>query len=532
MNDHHRATAKLGVVGVVLAAGVTALMSVVGAAASATTSQPTPDPIPGDWSVTYGSPSVVTMSGSSGSYAVTAKSRIQVVGAACFLPPGTMIATFSKSGGSYSGQHGLWYPSNCSFARWDPMTLVLNGKTLTANLAGLGPIVFTKIRDAVVPKPSQPSAPPSFLSSIHSGSSQPPISSTLASPLQAFASPLHTLVNLALAAAVVLFITFPSQLFNRTLEENWVEIRRRLVRFLHLPKRLEAPAPTAPGRPEASTALPVFVLVVLLGTIMGGLLNPSFGFNLPTLIALIGSALTIACGLTISYWVARTFRTARHVSSTTYFKALPAGLLIGAVCVLISRLSGFTPGYFYGLVYSLAFVVSLPKAQNGQLVTLSSLAALLVSVLAWFAWTPLHSLNITGLGALGLLVLTTTLASLFVGGLVGSLLSLIPLRFLVGHQVFAWRRSVWAFTFGLAVFLVLQVLLLPAQGGHAGNAPLVTTIIFLVVFGAVSIAFWWYFARRKDVSPTPESPPPSPTPAGAPCTNEADESRGKSSATR
>jgi uncharacterized membrane protein YhhN len=77
------------------------------------------------------------------------------------------------------------------------------------------------------------------------------------------------------------------------------------------------------------------------------------------------------------------------------------------------------------------------------------------------------------------------------------------LRFLAGHQVFTWRRSAWAFTFGLAVFLVIQVLLLPAQGGHAGSAPLVTTIIFLVVFGAISIAFWWYFARRKDASLEP-----------------------------
>jgi hypothetical protein len=108
----------------------------------------TADPIVGDWNVTYGAPAVVTMTLSGGLYTVTAKTPVEVTGATCFLPVGTTIATFSSTGpNAYSGQHGLWYISDCSFGYWDPMTLTLSsdGNTLTAVLAGgYGTVIFTK----------------------------------------------------------------------------------------------------------------------------------------------------------------------------------------------------------------------------------------------------------------------------------------------------------------------------------------------------------------------------------------------------
>ena len=88
----------------------------------------------------------MTLSG--GVYTVTAKSPVRVTGSSCDLPPGTVIATFSSTGGNtYSGQHGLWYTSDCSFGRWDPMSLTLSsdGNTLTGVLSGgYGTVIFTK----------------------------------------------------------------------------------------------------------------------------------------------------------------------------------------------------------------------------------------------------------------------------------------------------------------------------------------------------------------------------------------------------
>jgi hypothetical protein len=118
-----------------------------------TTSPPTTDPIVGDWNVTYGAPAVVTMTLSGGVYTVTAKTPVQVTGSSCDLPIGTVIATFSSIGGNaYSGQHGLWHTSDCSFGTWDPMSLTLSsdGNTLTGILAGsYGTVTFTKIASGV-----------------------------------------------------------------------------------------------------------------------------------------------------------------------------------------------------------------------------------------------------------------------------------------------------------------------------------------------------------------------------------------------
>ena len=347
---------------------------------------------------------------------------------------------------------------------------------------------------------SAPSIPlPNWITHLSSTNSAPPISSALSGPAQAFSSPTRTIINLVIAGAVVLFITFPSQLFNHTLEENYAEIRRRLVRFLHLPKRLETPAPSSIA-PKPGVRAPIFWSMVASGAFLGALLNPKFGFNIPTYLGLVGSAITILWGLWLSYAVSRSYRQASHTASPAYFKALPAGLLVAGLCVLVSRLTDFTPGYLYGVVYSVGFTSKLAKRQDGQLTALSTIAGLGVAVLAWLAWSPLHTISATGLQALGLLVVTSALASVFIGGLISSLINMAPIRYLSGHKLINWRREVWALIFGLSVFLVLEVLLFPAQSAknaHASTTPLLVTLGLFLAFGIFSVAFWWYFARRK-----------------------------------
>ena len=115
----------------------------------ATAASATSNPIVGDWHVTYGNRAVVKMTLKAGKYTERAKTRVRVVGAACYLPTGTVIATFHSTGNrSYAGRHGLWSTFDCSFAQWTKMTLKLSrdGKTLTAVLPAInGTLKFTKI---------------------------------------------------------------------------------------------------------------------------------------------------------------------------------------------------------------------------------------------------------------------------------------------------------------------------------------------------------------------------------------------------
>jgi hypothetical protein len=129
---------------VVAALSATFLSGSAGTAVAAT-----PAPIVGAWNVTYGAPATVAMTLVNGVYTETAGTPVQVTGSSCDLPPGTVIATFSKTGpGTYAGQHGLWFTSNCSFDMSVDMTVTLSsdGNTLTAVLdGGYGTIVFTKV---------------------------------------------------------------------------------------------------------------------------------------------------------------------------------------------------------------------------------------------------------------------------------------------------------------------------------------------------------------------------------------------------
>ena len=108
------------------------------------------DPIVGDWYVTYGNTTVVKISESGGVYTETSTEPLQVVGGSCYLPPGTVISTFHEvSAGGYSGEHGLWFTSNCSFDTEAPMTLKLEGNTLSGEVVGFA-LVFTRaVPDAV-----------------------------------------------------------------------------------------------------------------------------------------------------------------------------------------------------------------------------------------------------------------------------------------------------------------------------------------------------------------------------------------------
>jgi hypothetical protein len=107
----------------------------------------TRNPIVGQWKVTYGAPAIVTMTLSKGVYTEKAKTRVRVVGSSCYLPRGTRIATFHLvRKNHYSGRHGLWYTSNCSFAYWTSLRLTLKrgGKKLSGVLGNGGTVVFTK----------------------------------------------------------------------------------------------------------------------------------------------------------------------------------------------------------------------------------------------------------------------------------------------------------------------------------------------------------------------------------------------------
>ena len=140
---------------VVPATAAAARTATYGAARPFTTVTASSHTIAGDWNVTYGAPAVVKMTLAGSVYTETAKTPVRVVGSSCDLPVGTVIATFHPTGShSYSGRHGLWFTSNCSFAEWSSWSLTLssNGLGLTGVISAVNETIkFTKISATITP---------------------------------------------------------------------------------------------------------------------------------------------------------------------------------------------------------------------------------------------------------------------------------------------------------------------------------------------------------------------------------------------
>ena len=119
-----------------------------------------------------------------------------------------------------------------------------------------------------------------------------------------------------------------------------------------------------------------------------------------------------------------------------------------------------------------------------------------MSVLAWLVWVLINGVATQAGASFALIIVDDFLASVFVVGLVGTMIGLLPLRFLPGWDLQQWNRGAWFACFGVAVFAVVEVLLLPHNDNHS-NTPLITTIALLLIFGGVSIGMREWFARRR-----------------------------------
>lgn len=385
-----------------------------------------------------------------------------------------------------TGYAGLYGQSGFSFSAQNDLAIqVWNAQT------GAGPSVAL-IRGGIAV-----GIPPAAKASHNDHQSS--IARALASPADAFSSISSDVVNATIAVGAVLFITFPANLFNQTFEENYADIRawwRRRFGWLFGKKNEEAnaaePAESGPVKPAS------FAAVVVGGALLGGLLDPEFGFNLRSVLTVVALALAICIGIAVPVLVTQAYYRARHTSARLQIRALPAGLAIAAACVFISRVSGFRPGYLYGIVAGVVLGRTLAKREQARLIAMTTLAVIGVSVLAWIAWAALNGTAEEANANDMVVLLDDALAAVFVAGLVGSVIGMLPLRFLPGHVLKSSSMRLWAAVFGVSLFGLVQVMLRPnATDEGPSHTPLVTTLMLFVLFAAGTVAFRWHFIRKQ-----------------------------------
>jgi hypothetical protein len=348
------------------------------------------------------------------------------------------------------------------------------------------------VTSAVPPTTTTTTIPP-VTRSTSSGNGRSTIATSLEPITKAFPIGKWLFLDALFALLAVLLITFPAQIFNRTFDENYEEITAIVHSRLPFLQRF-----LVRGESERRRhALIVLIAVVVVGSVIGGFNDPTFGVNSHSVDTLLAVLAAFIVGVLISISVGVGYRAWQHVDRAPTPHARTAGLVVAICCVVVSRLTHFEPGYLYGVVAGAAFKTKLTRRQQGHEVALLSLATLAVAVGAWALWTPVRTAASTAHPGALLLVADTLLASLFIAGIVNTVINLIPLESLAGRTLFRWHRGAWAVTFFVSAFLLVDVMLLPAaREQRASKAPVLVTLGLFVVFATLSIAFNRYFALR------------------------------------
>ncbi|MGE0598324.1 MAG: FGLLP motif-containing membrane protein [Dehalococcoidia bacterium] len=295
--------------------------------------------------------------------------------------------------------------------------------------------------------------------------------------------------NLVLAGVTV-WVFFSSVLFNQTLDENRGEIEGWTRRFRPNLKMPGAKATSDRTRRIAAMA------AVLVGTgLVYGFLEPSFGFNRASM--LLFASVIIGVGLVGLFFSGlEVWLESREPGTKAVVSPFPLALVIGAFCVLASRLLGLHPGVMYGFAASCVVLEAAgPKKHEGRVEAISVTACVALSVVCWLLLAPARALPNGWPSDLlqGILVIV------FVGGMEGLLIDLIPLEAMNGAKILHWSRFAWAALVLGSAFLVWHVLLNSQRSSFDSLRPASSWAVVagFVAYTAAGVLFWGYFALRK-----------------------------------
>lgn len=266
-----------------------------------------------------------------------------------------------------------------------------------------------------------------------------------------------------------------------------------------------APTPEQAARDVWRTAVGILGFVAL-SALFYAFLDPTFGLSVQSLATLFGLAvglLVILLAYGVPLWLfSRNHRIGLAV------RALPATLIVAVICVLVSRLSNFQPGYLYGLVIGFFFARGVTHEIEGKAEAAAAGTSLVAALLSWILLAFLRGSPGAGDAFTNALLQSATV-TVVVAGLENAVFSMLPLRFLPGASVYSWNRVIWVVLIGLGIFGFAHVLLNPSTGaGYLADSTrtsFFTLMALLIIFGLASVAFWAWF-RFRPQRPHAEGP--------------------------
>jgi hypothetical protein len=314
------------------------------------------------------------------------------------------------------------------------------------------------------------------------------MATSLAQPQQVSFDPTRLATSAIVAIGLLLLFAFPFELFNSTVEENYDEIRG----WIRLPPRVV-------GEGSRASRVLTFFGLTLVTAIVVGFLNPGFGLNMNSLVLVAGFTVALLV-MSVAFSVPADIGIHRRTGEWGKLNFLPGTVLVSIVMVALSRVFHFQPGYMYGALAGLAFAGALSSVDQGRLTAANWIWALSLSVGAWLLRMPVSTAAAKPGASVWWVGLEACLVLIFLWGVEGLVVGMLPMRFLDGRKVMDWNRVVWSVLMFLGVFATVHVLMSPDSGyvGHTTGQLTVGVVILFAIFGAISVGTWAYFRYRPE----------------------------------
>lgn len=294
------------------------------------------------------------------------------------------------------------------------------------------------------------------------------------------------LASAAIAIVVILLVAFPYELFNSALEENYDEVRG----WFGLGPR---------GVPEVKTGSHTlgFLGLTAVTALATGFLSPDFGLNRTSVVLFLGICVALLV-MAVLFSLPADIGIRRQFGEWGKLNFLPGSLIVTIVMVLACRIFEFQPGFFYGALAGLAFRSALSEKLQGKMTAANWTFSLAISVGAFFVRVPVSAAAAEPGSSIWWIAVEICLVLIFLWGIEGLAVGMLPMRFLDGRKVMRWSKPAWAVLFFLGVFATVHVLLRAGSGyvGSTNGTVRFSVMLLFVLFGLGSVAFWAYFRFR------------------------------------
>lgn len=330
---------------------------------------------------------------------------------------------------------------------------------------------------------ADPAAPPDPLperAQIPFTADEPSVLSGLATASEVVSDPRAIAVGAGGALVLTALVAIPTALLNASLQEGYDRLRRRVERFF-----ARGPLRRLASRTRLRDGIAI-AIGLPLAAVITVFIDPRAGWNGGTarLLAttLAGFLIESLALLALLAWLLRRRGAAAHVSLRL------GSLVILVLAVIATRLSGFEPGFVFGVVLAVLFRhPPTPQQEAAAARTELRLLAALAAA-SWLGYSAVYPLASAG-DALSLLA-AETMASVAVGGLTALTILALPVGETPGATLFRISALRWAAAFfGAVAAFCIVVLPMPESWDEVGS-PFALWVGLFVAYSVLAVAVW------------------------------------------